>query len=53
MTENIILWKKSQKFLKYTQYSVITYMGKGSEKEYMYIYITESLYCVPETNTTL
>ena len=36
-----------------TQYSVITYMGKGSEKEWMYIYVTDSLWCTPETNTTL
>jgi len=32
-----------------TQYSVLTYMGKVSEKEY----VTESLGCIPETNTTL
>ena len=32
-----------------TQYSVITYMRKESEK----VYITESLCCTPETNTTL
>ena len=25
----------------YTQYFVITYMGKESEKEYIYIYISE------------
>ena len=37
------------------QYSVITYMGKESEKEWTYVYvnITESLCCTPETNTTL
>ena len=34
-----------------TQYFVITYNGKESEKEY--IYITESLCCTSETNTTL
>ena len=33
----------------YTQYLVVTYNGK----EYIYIYITESLRCTPETNTTL
>ena len=38
---------------KYTQYFVITYKGKESEKKYIYIYITESLFCTPETNTTL
>ena len=32
-----------------TQYSVITYMRKESEKEC----ITVSLFCIPETNTTL
>ena len=46
----------------YTQYFVITYKGKESEKEYIYniyiiyniqIYITESLCYTPETNTTL
>ena len=38
----------------YTQYFVITYMGKESEKECMYnVCITESLSCTPETNTTL
>ena len=35
-------------FRNHTQYFVITYKGKGSEK--MYIYITESLYCTPQTN---
>ena len=33
----------------YTQYSVITYMGKEYEKEQIY----ESLCCIPEINTTL
>ena len=28
-------------------------MGKESEKEWRYIYITGSLRCTPETNTTL
>ena len=47
----------------YTQPFVITHMGKKSEKIYTYvniyeyicicICITESLYCTPETNTTL
>ena len=51
----------------YIQYLVITYNGKEPEKEYThththtqthththtYIYITESLWCTPETNTTL
>ena len=37
-----------------SQYSVITYMGKESEKEWIYVYIlTEPLCCTPETNTTL
>ena len=39
----------------YIQYLVITYNGKESRKEYMYVcvyihtYITESLSCTPET----
>ena len=41
----------------YTQYYVITYKGKESEKEYicvcvsiyLSIYLTESVCCVPET----
>ena len=47
----------------YTQYLVITYNGKESEKQYlcvcvciyvyMYICITKSLFCISETNTTL
>jgi len=37
-----------------TQYSVLTCMEKGSEKKkYIYIYITNSLCCMLETNTTL
>ena len=37
-----------------TQYYIITYMGKESEKNGdIYLYITESLCCTPETNTTL
>ena len=32
----------------YIQYLVITYNGKESEKEYIYVYS-----CTPETNTTL
>ena len=35
---------------KYIQYLIITNKGKESEK---YIYLTESLCCTPETNTTL
>ena len=35
----------------YIQYPVINHNGKESEK--LYIYITESLCCTPETNTTL
>ena len=44
----------------YTQYFVITYKGKESEKEYIYIiyiythlYNSISLCCTPETNTTV
>ena len=39
----------------YIQYLTITYDVKESLKEYIYIYIyiTESLYCSPETKTTL
>ena len=33
------------------QYLVIIYNEKESEKEYAYIYISESLWCTPETNT--
>ena len=35
---------------QYIQCLVITCNGKGSEKEYIYMYvcITESLYCTPE-----
>ena len=33
----------------YIQYLVITYNGEESGKEYMYVYITESLWCTPET----
>ena len=36
-----------------TQYSAITYMRKKSEAEWIYIYITESLHCTPETKTAL
>ena len=35
------------------QYSVITYTGKESEKEWTCGYVTESLCCTPEANTTL
>ena len=37
----------------YVQYPVISQNGKEHEKEYIYIYITESLCCTAETNTTL
>ena len=38
----------------YTQHSVITYMGKESEKRIdICIYTTESFCCTPESNTTL
>ena len=37
------------------QYIVITCNGKESEKEYIcvFVYISDSLYRAPETNTTL
>ena len=40
---------------KSIQYSVIAYMRKESEKEWIYtcICMTESLCCTPKTNTTL
>ena len=40
---------------KLIQYSVITHMGKESEREwrYIYIYINYSLWCPPEINTML
>ena len=38
--------------MELTQYSVITYMGKESEKR-MDICITEPLCCITETNTSL
>ena len=34
----------------YTQYFVIMYKGKESKKIHIYVYITESLCCTPETN---
>ena len=37
----------------YTQYSVITYKGKESEKIYICIFITESLCCKPKINMIL
>ena len=37
-----------------TQYPVITYMGKESKRvDKWFIYITDSLCCIVETNTTL
>lgn len=33
------------------QNSVVTYKKKESEKESVYIYISESLCCIPETKT--
>ena len=51
------LKKKSNDLLysigNYIQYLIITYNRKEYEKEYIYIYITESLCCIPETGTTL
>ena len=35
-----------------TQYSVITYMGKESEEEWIYVYIQLNHF-TPETNTSL
>ena len=39
----------------YIQYSKITYNEKETQKEYIYvcIFIKESVFCTPETNTTL
>ena len=37
----------------YIQCLVINYNEKESEKEYVYVCITESLCCIPEANTTL
>ena len=39
--------------VNYTQYFVITYMGKEPENKWIYIYITDSLCCTPEANRTL
>lgn len=36
-----------------TQCSVVTQRGKKSKKEGIYIYISDSLCCVVETNTAL
>ena len=36
-----------------TQYSVITYRGKESEKEWICVCTNESLCGIPETNITL
>ena len=35
------------------QYSVMTYMGKESKKEWVYVCITDLLCCTEKTNTTL
>ena len=35
------------------KYFVIIYNEKESKKEYLFIYISESLCCTPETNTIL
>ena len=37
---------------KFTQYSVATHVGKEPERE-VCVWITDSLCCTPETNTTL
>ena len=36
-----------------TQYFAMAYMGKESKKEWVYVWVTESLCCAPETNTAL
>ena len=36
-----------------SQYTVISHKGKEYEKEYIYIYISESFFCIAEINTTL
>ena len=46
-------WKPLHSTRNSIQYSVITYMGKGSDKKCLYICITESLCCVTEINPTL
>ena len=38
---------------KYIQYPVVNHNGKEFLKEYVYVYITESLCCTAEINTTL
>ena len=50
--------KKMDKDLLYstensTQYSIMTFMGKESTEEWIYVYITDSHCCISETNTTL
>ena len=37
----------------YIQYPIINHNGKEYEKEYVYLCVTESLCCIPETTTTL
>ena len=48
-------WQPTPVFLpeNSTQYSVITYNGKESDKAYIYVCINESLCCTPETNMIL
>ena len=41
---------KKQTIVNYIVQNYRNYNGQESEKEYIYIYITESLCCTPETN---
>ena len=36
-----------------TQYSVMTYMGKEPEKEWIFVFVYNSLCYIPKNNTTL
>ena len=36
-----------------TIFSILSYNGRDSEKECMYVHVTESFCCTLETNTTL
>ena len=47
ITNKVLLYSTGS----YLQYLIITYNGKESEEEY--IYISESLCCIPEANTIL